>query len=484
MVSLIDTLCQSRIVSAPPEREVVRCLVRSNVLLSHGTATNLSSGLQPGFSGCANQKDLSLEDQIDHGKQLVGEMYDGAVDYRVIATEGKGERLDRPELAQIEAVLRSRELDLLIVEDIGRPIRGGEAVRPCGVAVDHGVRVLAPNDGIDTNDDTWEEDVLSACQDHVGHNAHTSKRLKQKLMNRFVKFGGATAREIYGVIKPPGATKYGEWLKDTDATSNIQEGTDVLKATLNCSAVADLFNRKNVPTGKYCRSQKWDGRMVRRFYRNPMLIGKPGRGFRHTVKHHETGRRISEKNPKGPVFQSFPHLAQLDPIEFDELNARLTAANESRSRKKVDGLDPLLRRPRRRTRFPGQMVYCGICGHLLVFGGHGQNAHLICQGARDYTCRNGITADGPLSARKVANAVQDEIESLPDFDTAFLQMVNEEAHRLDGAHEARCAELATQAVRLNGQIGHLTEFVLGGDTSPRIREELNIRRARIGDGER
>jgi hypothetical protein len=72
--------------------------------------------------------------------------------------------------------------------------RGAEAVRLCGIAVDYDTRVVAPNDCIDTDDDSWEEDVISACRDHVGHNSQTSKRLKQKMMNRFQKRGGLVTR--------------------------------------------------------------------------------------------------------------------------------------------------------------------------------------------------------------------------------------------------------------------------------------------------
>lgn len=81
------------------------------------------------ISGCANQKEVSLVDQEDHGKEVVVELYLGPVEYRVIATKGKGERLDRPELIKIEGMIRSRELDLLVVEDLGRMVRGTEAVR-------------------------------------------------------------------------------------------------------------------------------------------------------------------------------------------------------------------------------------------------------------------------------------------------------------------------------------------------------------------
>ena len=258
-------------------------------------------GIVARISGCQNQKELSLEDQIDHARQVVEDHYQGPVEYRTIATKGKGERLDRPELDEIERLLRSRQLDLPVAEDIGRMVvRGTEAARLCGIAVDHGTRVMAPNDCIDTAQESWEEDVISACRDHVRHNAHTSKRLKQKLMNRFTKFGGATARQIYGYIKPAGAKTYDEWSKDPAATPIYEQWFRLLLERPNCSAVADWLNRQGIPTGPYTRRKNWDGPMVRRVTRNPLLKEVAGRGFKHTVKHNETGRRVSVPNPAGP----------------------------------------------------------------------------------------------------------------------------------------------------------------------------------------
>lgn len=50
------------------------------------------------ISGCQNQKEMSLDDQVDHAKEEIQEFYNGPCEYHVIATKGKGERLDRPEL--------------------------------------------------------------------------------------------------------------------------------------------------------------------------------------------------------------------------------------------------------------------------------------------------------------------------------------------------------------------------------------------------
>ena len=89
-------------------------------------------GIVARISGCASQKDLSLDDQVDHGKEEIAELYSGPTEYRVIATTGKGEALDRPELAEIERMIRSDELDVLVMEDAGRLVRGIEAVRLWG----------------------------------------------------------------------------------------------------------------------------------------------------------------------------------------------------------------------------------------------------------------------------------------------------------------------------------------------------------------
>ena len=97
---------------------------RKNSMLSPRNGHTLVVGIVARISGCTNQKELSLEDQVDHAKEEIAQCYDGAVEYRIIATKGKGERLDRPELAETEEMLRSRELDVLVAEDIGQNGQG------------------------------------------------------------------------------------------------------------------------------------------------------------------------------------------------------------------------------------------------------------------------------------------------------------------------------------------------------------------------
>jgi site-specific DNA recombinase len=429
----------------------------------------LQAGIIARISGCQNQKEISLEDQVDHAKEEVARLYDeGQVEYVTIATKGKGERLDRPELGEIAALLRSRRLDLLVLEDIGRLIRGADAVRLFGIAVDHGVRVIAPNDCIDTAEDSWEEDVIAACRDHVGHNAHTSKRLKHKLMNRFKRHGGAPARPTFGYEVPEGAKTYGDWLKADDATPILVELFQRLRGGSNFSEAARWFNAKGVSIGKYHRNKKWDCRMVARLVRNPILKGTPYRGGRHTVKHHETGRRISVKNPAGPTFIDCPHLAHVPAELFDEVNAILVIRNRGLGRKTVNGADPRAGVSRKYTCFPGQHARCGVCRRLFYWGGHGQAEHMMCSGSRDYNCWNAATFDGREAARRVADEVL--TQALPEFDAAFLEQVNAEAEAARLSRAAGLSEANRELAEVDRKLENVRKAAADGMFSEMLKE--------------
>jgi site-specific DNA recombinase len=429
-------------------------------------------GVVARISDCQNQKEMSLDDQLDHAREVVTEKYHGLVDYRVIATKGKGERLDRPELVEIERMLRTGEIDILIQEDVGRLVRGADAVRLWGIAKDHGTRCLAPNDCCDTDEDNWEQDVLNACAEHVGHNAHTSKRIKHKKMNRFIKFGGATACEIYGYIKPEGAKTYDDWQKDPTATPKIQEGLLRLRATLNCTAVADWFNKEGVPVGNYCSGDEWTGAMVRRYFGNSLLKGMPYRGKLHTVKHYESGRRISVLNPKGPVYRECPHLAHVDPDEFDDVNALLDKKNYNYRHKLVNGVDPRRRVPRKRTRFPGQLALCWYCGRNYVWGGNGIADNLMCNGSRGRHCWNSIGCNGPLVIKKIKEAITAELYKLNGFDGQFIELVRHANQNRSGGEVERRQKLLIDEATLSQEKENLSAAIAQYGPRPMVLEML------------
>src|SRR5262249_31417842 len=160
-------------------------------------------------------------------------------------------------------------------------------------------------------------DALSACSENVAYVQRNSKRIKQKCMNRFKKYGHVAKRPITGYIVPDHATSYDDWTIDESLTDKIQEGAKRLRTSLNCSAVAQWFNEIGFPLGRFARRKEWNGAKVRAYFKNPILKGMPQRGRMHSVKHHGSGKRRSIKNPKGPTYYEAPHLSHLTSVDFD-----------------------------------------------------------------------------------------------------------------------------------------------------------------------
>jgi site-specific DNA recombinase len=411
------------------------------------------------ISGCQNQKEESLEDQIDHAKAEIAPHVSYPIEYRVIATKGKGEWLVREELAELESLIRSRTLDLIFAEDLGRIVRGAEATDLLGLAKDHGTRVISPNDCIDTDDPDWEKDALEACADHVGYNQHTSKRIKHKMMNRFVKYGMTSAQPIAGYFVPQGADRYDLWQKLPEAEAIIREGYRLLRETGSCAQVADHFNGARLLRGARSRSPRWKGSDVRAYFANPLLKGKPGRGFKHTVKKHETGKRVSVINPDGPRHYHAPHLAFLSEEEFHELNEFLRDRNkEFREGRKKAG-NGRTNIPRKRTRFPGQHATCHYCGRSYYWGANGIAKNLSCSGSRDYLCWNSMGFCGAMAARKLVTAILDTLETLDDFEPQFAAMVAEARSSQQGDLPERLESLQRRQALLHQETRHLAERI-------------------------
>ena len=61
------------------------------------------------------------------------------------------------------------------------------------------------------------------------------------------------------------------------------------------------------------------------------------------------------------------------------------------------------------------------------------------------------------------------LKSLRALIPQFLEMVNEEAGRLDAARETRLRDMAKEIVRVRNQIGNLMKFICEGDSSDYVR---------------
>ena len=244
----------------------------------------------------------------------------------------------------------------------------------------------------------WRDAAFFASYFYEKENQDKSLRIKERLRARFLA-GGALPNIIFGYVKPMGAKTDNDLRKDPVAEPILKEWFRRLdEDNASYSEIADWLNTQSVPTSQSCRKPKWDCHLVSQITHNPILKGIRYHNKRKSRRINISGRYKTEKAPPEDLLERHvPHLAFFDSEYYDRVLAKLDARNAKYRRAGRGEADPCQNRPKKRVRFPGQALYCNICGRLYVFGGHGQKDHLVCSGAREYRCWNSITADGPLT---------------------------------------------------------------------------------------
>jgi hypothetical protein len=200
-------------------------------------------------------------------------------------------------------------------------MRDIDALSICGFCVDHGTRVVAINDNLDTAEDDWRRAGIFAAFKHEGYNADTSKRIKQRLRNRF-DTGNLAPRPIAGyMFNPKKRTEQDVWT-DPDATPIVREVIRRLYAGHSFAEVAEYLNSLQFHVGPNCQKTKRDGTLVAMWIRNPLIGGVHERNRRHTVKHYGSGKRRAVAAPPEMLGRRrCEHLAHITPDEHAALLA-------------------------------------------------------------------------------------------------------------------------------------------------------------------
>ncbi|WDI43774.1 recombinase family protein [Bremerella sp. P1] len=419
-----------------------------------------------------HQDPRSLSDQETLCRQWADSNVSGQTNVRVIESQGSGELLDRQELRDLETAIESNKYDFLIVEDVGRICRRHRVHDFLEMAIDNDTRVIAINDHIDTLVDDWKLKISFASMHHEISNADTGKRIRRTLRSRHMQ-GLVVQCLPYGYIKPhPGASDQ-EVTKDPAAEPIIEEIFSRLENGVSYSEVVDWLNAEKIPTGKYVSSNRWTVSTLRNLVYNPLLKGVRVRNRVKSKRINKTGRRKSIKAAPDELLERYcPHLAFVETHRYDALIRFLDKKNAAYRRKKVDGRDPRAMVPKKRTRFPGQQVFCAVCGHPMRWGGHGQVDRLVCKGAKEYKCWQGATFDGNLASEKILAAVFQAIEALPGFTENLQSQVIEESRAFTDARDSEKKQIQKRIDKLNREMGNLIKFVKSGNHSEALMKEI------------
>jgi site-specific DNA recombinase len=278
--------------------------------------------------------------------------------------------------------------------------------------------------------------------------------------------GGVFQFPIYGYIKRAGAKSDAEVRKDPAAEDIYKEWFRKLEDGATFAEIADWLNDRGVPMGPFSRSSRWDGTMVGRVTRNPLLKGVRRRNDKISRRVNKTGRRHSVKAPPEERLERHcPHLAFFDPVYYDRVIRIVDEWNGHCRRNGKDGRDSRLGMPRKRTAWPGQHLRCGICNRLYYWTGSAAQKCMTCSGAQNYKCWNSIVDNGERIARKLAAAIFPEIMALPDFDGVRLGQLRQhwDSGRLRSSE--RQQEIRRQLAGVDQQIANVIAAIaeMGGN---------------------
>ena len=419
-----------------------------------------------------HQDAKSLEDQEQLYRKWLNQNTDLPYDLQMIASRGSGEVLDRKEYLQALEYIETGTYDLVVTEDLGRISRRVHSQIFCELCEDCETRLIAINDHIDTGTDNWRLNAGFASMRHEMYNADTSKRIRRTLRNRFEE-GGVLGVQVFGIIKPLGASKDSQLSKNPSAQPIYDEMFRLLENGASYSEVADWLNDTKVELPPHARSKKWTCSLVTQLIHNPILKGLRVRNRKISKRINKTGRHKSVAAPPEELLERHcPHLAFIEPTRYDLLLKKLDEKNAKYRRKGTGGVDPRKNVSKKRTIWPGQHIECGICGRLLVYGAHGQKNSLACSGALKYQCWNGTSINSEKAGKKIIAAIEKEISSLKDFDKVLLKEIEKELKNFKSSASQHKQKLKTQQESNNKRIKNIMAAIQEIGHSPSLIAEL------------
>ena len=432
------------------------------------------------------QDEKSLEDQEQYILEYLHRvMPDAQFEITVIAGRGSGQYLDREEFLELRDKVSSGQYDIVIAEDLARILRRVQAFNFCEEAEDAATRVITINDNLDTKNENWEQTAFFAAYKHASFCSETSRRIRRSHRNRF-KQGAIVLEMQYGYIKPHPKANDEEVHKDPAAIPIYAKWISMLEAGATYSEVARWLNANNVPVDppkrkkRKDRCEKWTCAMVRRLTYNPLLKGERHRNKRMAIRVNKTGRpKLVEAPPEELLIRKVPHLAFVEPDRWDRLIRQLDKRNKKYSRSKESKNHPRSGIPKRRTRWPGQHLRCGVCGRFFVHGGHGKKARMMCNGAREYACWNALTVNATQVAEAVAGDIRELVRAIPSFDEDWAREYETQRTQLQVSKDAELGLVTDQLRKEDKELENLIGALASLGQSPSVLERIKSSESNI-----
>lgn len=422
----------------------------------------------------AHQDERSLDEQDFQAEEELSSCYTGPVEWLDIRSQGSGDLLDTEAHHELERVIKERQADLVLLEDLGRIARRIDTHAFCELCVLHGVRLISIREQVDTVIEGWEDVSILSLWHHERSNRETSKRIKRTKRGRFVTHG-PIHQVIFGYVKPSGTKNDSDVCKDPDLEEFSLGIIERLEDDWTYADVSDWLNRHDVPVGPNCDrgipkdQSRWTGVMVRRWIKNEILHGERYHNKTETHRVDRNGTRRQKRSEADRVLsRSVPHLAMISKERHEVLLAKLAMRNRGSGRTPKEAYGT-----RARSDFPGTALNCGICGRTFIYGARGDCDSLACSGIRNHLCWVGNSVNMDVVDRKLRGAAYARLEALAESSGVLAESVRDAvaSQNVERDREIKRLRKALQAKTL--ETDNVLNQIAAGEAPPIVNEFLS-----------
>jgi len=427
------------------------------------------------------QSESSIEDQIRRinaelapvGKKVGSEQI--LTDYAI-----SGASTHRPGFEELMRKVRSREIDVLLVESTSRLSRDqADAAALYKELAYYGVQLVAIADGLDTSTRGAKAHYsLKALMDDMyldGLRDMTLRGMEGRALAGYSTGGLPYGYRSVPVPGPDPRSPAGYKIEVEMERAKIVIWTfEQYAAGRSYDAIAKELNAKGVPpprAGSRHRRQGWVGSTVRAILHNAKYAGIWTFNERQWIKVPGTNvRRPRKKDPKEVLRQERPELRIVSEDLWATVQQRLAAV-----RIHYAGTDD-----QRKGRSAGAranyllsgLLFCGACGASMVISGGSSSRQYRCNDNKNRgTCKNRLGVREDVARTLILQALRDQLCSPAELDHVRRQVAHE-LGKLSRGRDQELAERTDRLARTEARIANIVEFIAKGESSEALANAL------------
>lgn len=394
--------------------------------------------------------------------------YSGISEIKCMGEQASGMLAGRATIVEACNLIESEQWDLVLVEDLSRIFRNPRFqwafLQDC---VDHLTRVICIADNIDTADPNWEANAHTATLRHGLAVPDARRRVRRTADHAFAR-GGMVFNVKYGYRKlTKEEADSGDFGPKGLRIAIRPECTPIIRAMRarilrgdSCDSIAAWLQEEGVETAPKVRSSRWSGKLVADLLRDPILCGV--RRFKRTIciQVYRTGKYRRAKNPEGPEESYYQELQHMTKDEHSEMLTAMDA--RSRGATSPSGpANPLWRRPRSDSFWPGQHPTCAICGgRLYRYGRNLRCKNTVSKGPK--TCWFHGLVSIKMVHEKVLRWLLRSLKDHPGAHNALITAAVQEFERARRRNKRSSADLAKRIADLESQARLLANAIAKG----------------------